>query len=91
VRHCQVEILPGQYGYVPVASTSLDTDPRPEPTLLTRSALEELVAAFQAACGTRRAMHGTKRKSSGLGSAAGRRATSGRRGNHRHSHGGDRT
>src|SRR5690349_3398267 len=48
VRHCQVEVLPGQIGFVPVRCTDLSTEPRPEPTILTPAAIEELVAAFQA-------------------------------------------
>jgi hypothetical protein len=39
VRHCQVELAPGQIGYIPVASTDLSTQPRPEPTALTHSAV----------------------------------------------------
>jgi hypothetical protein len=35
VRHCQVEVLPGRIGFVPVCCTNLSTEPRPEPTILT--------------------------------------------------------
>ena len=39
IRYCQVEILPDRYGYVPLSCTDLSTKPRPEPTLLTVTAL----------------------------------------------------
>ena len=63
IRHCHVEIFPEQYGYVPVACTDLATEPRPEPTLLTVPALEELVATFQALRRARRHNHANHNKS----------------------------
>ena len=54
IRHCQVEIHSGRVDYVPLASTNLSTEPRPEPTVLTAAAIEELVRAFQAFANGRR-------------------------------------
>jgi hypothetical protein len=48
VRHGQVEVLPGRIGFGPVCCTDRSEEPRPEPTILTPSAIEELVAALQA-------------------------------------------
>jgi hypothetical protein len=48
VRHGQVEVLPGRIGFGPVCCTDRSEEPRTEPTILTPSAIEELVAAFQA-------------------------------------------
>ena len=79
VRHCQVEILPGRIAYIPVASTNLSTEPRPEPTVLTGAALEELVAAFQAWCG-RRSNHAASPKSARLDTPDPERSRRGRRG-----------
>jgi hypothetical protein len=90
VRHCQVEILPGQYGYVPVASTNLQTTPRPEPTVLTLTAVEELVASFQVLGITRKVSHATTPKSRGLGPSAAGRASRRGRGRRSNPHGGGR-
>jgi hypothetical protein len=76
VRHCQVEIYPGRYGYVPVACTNLSTQPRPEPTLLTMDAMEDLLRIFQAACTAGRCKHAAKQRRVGR---TARRRTSGDR------------
>jgi len=57
VRHCQVEILAGQFGYIPVTSTDQSSTPRAEPTVLSVAAVEELVATFQAIPAARRGCH----------------------------------
>ncbi len=62
-RHCQGELLPGQFGYIPVACTDQSPAPRPEPTVLTRDAVAELVAAFQAIPTARRDKHGKRTQS----------------------------
>ena len=90
VRHCQVEILPGQYGFIPVASTSLRTEPRPAPTILTLISIADLVATFQALNKPRRVGHAAKHKSERLEPSLAKRPKSGRRGHHSHSHGGAR-
>ncbi len=65
VRHCQVEVLPGLIAYIPVASTDLSTEPRPEPTVLTVAAVEALLAAFQAVRSGRRGDHAADPKPRG--------------------------
>ena len=88
VRHCQVEIVPGQIGFVPVRCTDLSTEPRPEPTILTPVAIEELVAAFQAMRLARRCNHASRGKSARLGSSS-QGGTRGRGRSHRpRAHGG---
>lgn len=69
VKHCQVEIRPGQYGYIPVSSTNLSTAPFRAETLLTAESVQDLVAMFQTLPGARRAKHATKGKSRGVGTA----------------------
>ena len=73
VRHCRVEIMSGVYGLIPVASTNLSTTPRPEPTILTLPALEEMVACFLALPVVRRKYHATNRQSKRMGSSDQRR------------------
>ena len=90
VRHCQVEILPGQYGYIPVASTDLQAIPRPEPTVLTLAAIEELVVCAQGLGITRKARHATTRKPRSLGPSTARRTSGSGRGNRSRPHGGGR-
>ena len=91
VRYCHVEVLPGQYGYVAVASTNLSTRLRPEPTVLTLRSLEELVATFQALPAARRRKNATARQPRGMGSAVAAAANRGNQGHRSHSHGGNRT
>jgi hypothetical protein len=87
IRHCQVEVLPGQIAYIPVASTDLSTEPRPEPTVLTLAALEELVASFQAVR-RRRRNHEAHPKSPGLDTPGTKRARRRRREDRPGPHGG---
>ena len=87
-RHAHVEIFPGHFGYVPVACTNLSAEPRPPSTVLTVSAIAELVAAFQARRIARRAKYANDRQSQRLESAARQRASRRRRGDHAHPHGG---
>ena len=67
VRHCQVEVLPGQIATSRSRCTDLSTEPRPEPTVLTLAAIEELVAAFQAVRVGRRCNHATRAQPSTSG------------------------
>jgi len=87
VRHCQVEILPGQVAYIPVAATNLSTEPRPQPAVLTASAVEELVAAFQAV-GGRRHNHATRPKPACLDAPGPRRTNRRHHGDRQGSHAG---
>jgi hypothetical protein len=88
VRHCQVELAPGQFVYIPVTCTDLSNQPRPEPTVLTSSAVAELVAIFQAMPAARRKNHATNTQSRRVDPTA-RQRTRGRRRSHRASpHGG---
>jgi hypothetical protein len=87
VRHCQVEVLPGLIAYIPVASTDLSAEPRPEPTVLTASVDGELVAAFQAVRG-RRHNHATRPKPACLDAPGPRRTNRRHRGDRQGSHGG---
>ena len=87
VRHCQVEILPGQIAYVPVACTNLSTEPRPQTTVLTAATVEELVAAFQAVCG-RRHNYATRPKPACLDAPGPRRTNRRHRGDRQGPHGG---
>ena len=89
VRHCRVQIMPGIYGLIPVASTDLCATPRPEPTVLTLPALEEMVACVLALPVARRKCHATNRQSKRVGSSGQRPARRGRRRGPLHSHGGD--
>jgi hypothetical protein len=57
IRHCQVEIRSGRIDYVPLTSTNLSTEPRPEPTVFTVAAVEELVHTFSALHIGRRCNH----------------------------------
>jgi hypothetical protein len=86
VRQCQVELFPGIYGRIPVSSTNLSAVPRPEPTVLTLPALEELVACFLAQPVARRARHATDRQSKRVGSSVQRPASRGHRRVPSHSH-----
>ena len=70
IRHCQVELGPGQFTFVPVVSTDLATTPLPPPTLLTATAIVELVTAFQAMDIARRARHAKRDRSQRLGTTA---------------------
>ena len=88
IRHAQVEIASGQYGYVPVTSTNLSTAPRPEPTVLTLPALQELVVSFWALPKPRRKKHAKDCQSKRVGSFTAKRAGGrGQRGSS-HPHGG---
>jgi hypothetical protein len=91
VRHCQVEILPGQCGFIPVASTSLSTELRPEPTILTLISLENLVATFQGLLKSRRGADAAKRKTGRVGATVSERTDRRRRRHRSNSHGGDGT
>jgi hypothetical protein len=88
VRHCQVEVLPGRIGFVPVRCTDLSTEPRPEPTVLTPAAIEELVAAFQAIRAGRRCDHATRGQPTRLGSSPHRGTRRGGRSHRSRPHGG---
>jgi hypothetical protein len=61
IRHCQVEFLPGQFAYVPFGSSNLSAEPRPQSSVLTATAIAELVSTFQAVATVRRTNH-AKRK-----------------------------
>ena len=67
IRHCQVELGPDQFAYIPVRSTNLSSEPRREPTVLTATAVAELVATFQAVATARRTTHANRNQSTGLG------------------------
>jgi hypothetical protein len=88
VRHCQVEVLPGRIAYIPVACTDLSTEPRPEPTVLTLAAIEELVAAFQATCSGRRSNHAAHPQPARLGAPGPERARRSHRDDRQGPHGG---
>jgi hypothetical protein len=88
VRHCQVEILPDQFCYIPVASTDLAAVPHPLPTLLTVAAVEELVTTFQAMGVAKRRPHANHSQSGNLDASTQQRARGRRRGRRTHSHGG---
>jgi hypothetical protein len=88
IRHCQVEILPGQFGYIPVHCTDLSTEPRPEPTILTVAAIEELVAAFHADRTGRRNRHAPRPQPPRLDPPGSKRARRGRRDDPQGPHGG---
>ena len=88
VRHCQVELLPDQFSYVPVASTSLAAATAPLPTLLTVAAVEELVATFHAMRVAHRRCHATHSQSGDLDASDQPRARGRHRGRRAHSHGG---
>src|SRR5690242_12877496 len=90
VRHCQVEVLPDLIAYIPVASTDLSTEPRPEPTVLTVAAVEALLATFQAVRSGRRGDHAADPKPMRLGTPAPERARRGHRGDHQGPDGGHR-
>lgn len=77
VRHCQVEIAPGQYGHIPVASTNLFTGPRPAPTVLTLTSIQDFVATFLALPTARRGKHATSHKSRRVGPSVAERARRG--------------
>ena len=87
-RHAHVEILPGHFGYIPVACTHLSAEPRPAPTILTASAIAEVVAVFQAMHIARRATHAKHGQSQRLESSRRQRARRRRRGDRAHPHGG---
>jgi hypothetical protein len=88
VRPCQVETAPGQFGYLPVRSTDLSTQPRPQPTILTSSAVAELVAVFQAMPTARRTKHATNTQSRRVDHHARQRTSGHRRGHRASPHGG---
>src|SRR5512135_1006211 len=88
VRHCQAEILPGRIVYIPVTSTDLSNEPRPEPTVLTVAAIEELVAAFQATRSGRRSNHAAHPQPARLGAPAPERARRRHRDDRQGPHGG---
>jgi hypothetical protein len=90
VRHCQVEVLPGLIAYIPVVSTDLCSEPRPEPTVLTVAAVEALLAAFQAVRSGRRSNHAADPKPARLGTPTPERARRGHRSDHQGSDGGRR-
>jgi len=73
IRHCQVEIAPGQFSYVPVSSTDRCTQPCLEPTVLTAAAIADLVALFQAMPAARRKNHAIDNQSRHLDPTARRR------------------
>ncbi len=89
VRHCQVEIFPGRFGYVPVASTNLGGNPPELRAVLSQTAIEQFVATFQAVALERRCNDVTKHSSAHLGTSVGNRPDSRRQRNHSDSHGGD--
>ena len=88
IRHCQVDIRPGRIDYVPLASTNLSSEPRPEPTVLTLAGIEELVRAFHAVRNGRRCNHASRTQPERL-DAPGRKRTQRRhRGDRPRAHGG---
>jgi hypothetical protein len=87
-RYCRVEVLPGQPGYILVASTNLSTEPRPEPTVLTLAAVEELVATFLNWRNGRRSNHATRTQPASLDAPGGRRTQRRHRGDRPGPHGG---
>jgi hypothetical protein len=88
VRHCQVEIFPDQYAYIPVRSTNLSQEPRSQPTLLTATAIAELAAIFQAVKPVRRSSHAKRKQSPRLGATARQRTRRGCRSDRARPHGG---
>jgi hypothetical protein len=88
IRHCQVEIRSGRIDYVPLTSTNLSTEPRPEPTVLTVAAVEELVRAFQALRIGRRCNHAARTQPARLDAPGPTRTRRRHRGNHPGAHGG---
>ena len=88
VQHCQVEIFHDQCAYIPVRCTHLSQEPRSEPTLLSATAIAELVAIFQAVAPARRLSHAKRKQSPRLGTVARKRTRCGRRGNRARPHGG---
>ena len=89
VRHCQVEIFPGRFGYVPVASTNLGRNPPELRAVLSQAAIEQFVAIFQAVSLERRCDNVTKHSPAHVGTSAGDRPGSHHPRNHSDSHGGD--
>jgi len=88
VQHCQVEIFHDQYAYIPVRSTHLSQEPRPEPALLTATAIAELAAIFQAVEPAGRSSHAKRKQSTGLGATARKRTRRGCRSDRARPHGG---
>lgn len=91
VRHCQVEICPGQFAFIPVRSTNLSPEPHPEPTALTATAIAELVATFQAEVAgtqTRRNNHAQRHQSAGVGGTDRQATRCHHRSHRRRAHGG---
>src|SRR5581483_7492482 len=69
-RCCWVELLPQVSASIPLACTDLATEPRPQPTLLTLQAIEQLVAVFQATAVAGRASHEKDPQSAALDAAS---------------------
>jgi hypothetical protein len=88
IRHCQVELFPDQFAYIPVRSTNLSTEPRSAATVLTATAIAELVATFQAVAIARRTNHAKRKQSARMVATANQRTRRGRRGDRAHPHGG---
>jgi hypothetical protein len=88
IRHCQVELCPDQIAYIPVRSTNLSAEPRPEPTIVTATGIAKLVATFQAVAKVRRANHGHGKQSARLGATARQRTRGRQRGHRARPHGG---
>jgi hypothetical protein len=88
IRHCQVELLTDQIAYIPLRSTNLSTEPRSEPTVVTATAIAELVAIFQAEAKVRRSNHANRKQSARLGTTARQRTHGRRRGHRSRPHGG---
>ena len=91
VRHCQVEICPGQFAFIPVRSTNLSPEPHPEPAALTATAIAELVATFQAEVAgtqTRRNNHAQRHQSAGVGGTDRQPTRCHHRSHRRRAHGG---
>ena len=90
VRHCCLEVAPDRLRYVPLASTSLNCSPRPEPTILTLDAVAELLQACKTLRIPRRRKNALHRKQGRVGLSVPGRSRSCRRGDRPHSHGGGR-
>ena len=75
VRHCHVELYPGRYIYVPLASTDRKYFEPPAKSILTADAIVELLTLFQTvSAGAQEANHGADSQSRTVAKSAKRRA-----------------
>jgi hypothetical protein len=88
VRHCQVELFKDRIAFIPFRSTNLSLEPRSESTVVTATAIAELVAIFQAVPKVRRTNHARGKEFARLGATARQRTHGRRRGDRSRPHGG---